>query len=217
MIDGKILGYDSLLKLYLGRIPGVIVLSNYCNKHTAIIRVTDTIPEVAPIFQIVSRFNFLNYFHDIECSLKLKQREGRETEYEISIETSPERTCYSSAYIRLKDLIISFCAVDFTDVLVKSNYYVAPVSCELRVEEVSIYVTDDKSLAYEARKGATRNMADEKGRQSLSGIKFCQQVSERMDCDVTECLDVSLNWYTEIFIDDLKSRGVTVYTCLGLS
>jgi hypothetical protein len=46
------------------------------------------------------------------------------------------------------------------------------------------FVTTDKGVAYEARKGAKTNCFDAEGRVSTLAIRFCDLYSDREDCTI---------------------------------
>lgn len=53
-------------------------------------------------------------------------------------------------------------------------------------DKSSCFITNDKQLAYEVRKGATSNVYDADGNYVQEAAEFCEKYSEQEDCTIEE-------------------------------
>lgn len=74
-----------------------------------------------------------------------------------------------------------------------------------------VYITTDKRLAYEARKGSVGNMYTEDGRPCAVGMIFCEKVSSEVDCELTVIHDTDNFAFKELEIDLYKEKGYNIY------
>ena len=74
-----------------------------------------------------------------------------------------------------------------------------------------VYITTDKRLAYEARKGSVSNMYTEDGKLCAVGAIFCEKVSSEVDCEITGIKDTDNFAFKELEINLYKEKGYKVY------
>ena len=74
-----------------------------------------------------------------------------------------------------------------------------------------VYITTDKQLAYEARKGSLCNMYTSDGKQCAVGAVFCEKVSSNVDCEITVIHDTADFAFKGLEIDIYKEKGCKLY------